>query len=318
MSHASEDKARFVVPFATALRARGLDVWLDEWEMLPGDSLVTKIFTEGIDQAAAVVVILSATSVTKRWVVEELDAAVVKRIQEETLLVPVVLDDLAPNDVPSAIRHLIFEPVPDVTDFGAAVDRVVRSVLNERQKPALGTLPAFATSDSDRERVIDGLDTVDSSLLRLAGEEAVRDFGRLFRTHEFLESTTSELQISEAQFVESLEVLDADGYITIHRTLGSGIQSMSSFELTMAGLDMYASTFVPDYGEIQQRVISQLVSGPEQGTEEDIADRVQAPRLLVLHIMELLQMRRLVALSDSLGPTTHYFNVSPKLRRLLS
>lgn len=96
MSHATEDKVRFVVPFAIALRERGLDVWLDQWEMLPGDSLVKKIFT-AIDKAAAIVVVVSATSVDKRWVAEELDAAVVKRIQEDTLLIPVVLDGLGPE-----------------------------------------------------------------------------------------------------------------------------------------------------------------------------------------------------------------------------
>ena len=33
LSHASEDKDRFVLQFATQLRARGIDVWLDRWEM---------------------------------------------------------------------------------------------------------------------------------------------------------------------------------------------------------------------------------------------------------------------------------------------
>jgi hypothetical protein len=63
MSHASEDKERFVLPFARRLRARGLDVWVDRWEMLPGDSLVKKIFTEGIGEAEAVIVVLSKHSV---------------------------------------------------------------------------------------------------------------------------------------------------------------------------------------------------------------------------------------------------------------
>ncbi|MCQ9427586.1 toll/interleukin-1 receptor domain-containing protein, partial [Pseudomonas sp. LJDD11] len=48
VSHASEDKDRFVLDFAKQLRANGIDAWLDKWEMLPGDSLVTKIFDEGI------------------------------------------------------------------------------------------------------------------------------------------------------------------------------------------------------------------------------------------------------------------------------
>jgi len=37
MSHASEDRERFVLPFATRLRARGLGIWVDRWEMLPGE-----------------------------------------------------------------------------------------------------------------------------------------------------------------------------------------------------------------------------------------------------------------------------------------
>ena len=212
MSHASEDKDRFVVPFATRLRARGLDVWLDKWEMLPGDSLVKKIFTEGIDQAAAIIVVVSATSVTKRWVSEELDAAVVKRIQENALLIPVVLDGLEADRVPPPIRHLLFEAVPDVTDFESAADRVVRSVLNERFKPTLGVLPSYATPVHSTV-LVEGLDGIDALVLKLVGEEAVRDAGEHFRTREFLNSTMSELEITEDQCIESIEVLDADGYI---------------------------------------------------------------------------------------------------------
>ena len=52
ISHASEDKERFVMNFASKLRANGVDAWLDKWEMLPGDSLVDKIFEEGIKEAA--------------------------------------------------------------------------------------------------------------------------------------------------------------------------------------------------------------------------------------------------------------------------
>ena len=43
LSHASEDKA-FVLDFAARLRKRGIDLWLDRWEILPGDSFVDKIF----------------------------------------------------------------------------------------------------------------------------------------------------------------------------------------------------------------------------------------------------------------------------------
>lgn len=48
ISHASEDKERFVIDFTQKLFESGIDAWLDIWEMLPGDSLVGKIFDEGI------------------------------------------------------------------------------------------------------------------------------------------------------------------------------------------------------------------------------------------------------------------------------
>jgi hypothetical protein len=59
LSHASEDKGRFVLDFARQLRENGVDVWLDQWEMKPGDSLVDKIFDEGLKDASAVIIVLS-------------------------------------------------------------------------------------------------------------------------------------------------------------------------------------------------------------------------------------------------------------------
>ena len=40
ISHASRDDAQ-VTALATFLRGRGIDVWLDHWEMVAGDDLTT-------------------------------------------------------------------------------------------------------------------------------------------------------------------------------------------------------------------------------------------------------------------------------------
>jgi hypothetical protein len=91
ISHASEDKGRFVMKFAAKLRANGVDAWVDEWEMLPGDSLVERIFSEGLKQATAVIVVLSKNSVHKPWVREEINAAFVKRVRGACKLIPATL-----------------------------------------------------------------------------------------------------------------------------------------------------------------------------------------------------------------------------------
>ncbi len=92
VSHASEDKARFVARFAARLRENGVDAWLDQWEMKPGDSLVDRIFEQGLKSAQAVIIVLSAVSVTKPWVREELNNSVVSRINRGLKIIPVVID----------------------------------------------------------------------------------------------------------------------------------------------------------------------------------------------------------------------------------
>jgi hypothetical protein len=60
LSHSSLDNARFASQFATDLRERGIDVWYDEWELNPGDSIVDKIFEEGLSQAEVFIVFPSS------------------------------------------------------------------------------------------------------------------------------------------------------------------------------------------------------------------------------------------------------------------
>src|SRR5688500_2817852 len=104
ISHASEDKDRFVLQFAQRLRQNGIDAWLDKWEMLPGDSLVNKIFDEGIKDASAVIVVLSQFSVEKPWIREELNAAFIKRIDYGIKLIPVVIDNC---EIPEVLKSTL-------------------------------------------------------------------------------------------------------------------------------------------------------------------------------------------------------------------
>lgn len=62
ISHASEDKSGFVIEFATKLRAAGVDAWVDFWAIRAGDSLVGKIFSQGIDEADVFIVASSTVA----------------------------------------------------------------------------------------------------------------------------------------------------------------------------------------------------------------------------------------------------------------
>jgi hypothetical protein len=158
ISHASEDKDRFVLRFAERLRELGIDAWLDKWEMKPGDSLVQKI-EEGIEGATAFLIVLSERSVTKPWVRHELDIGVVKMIEDKTRLIPVVIDGCR---IPASLQPLLQIRVKGLADLDAAVDDVVTTLTGGREKPDLGAMPRN-TSLSDF--VLPGLTHIDNLVL---------------------------------------------------------------------------------------------------------------------------------------------------------
>lgn len=164
ISHAGEDKKRFVLEFATRLRAKGIDAWIDKWEILLGDSLIDKIFEEGIKSASAIIVVLSRYSVDKPWVKEELNAAMVRKINGLSKLIPVVLDDCR---VPEALQSTAWVRIKNPNNYDAEFDSIVRAIYDHREKPKLGSAPTYTTTAVD---LIPNLTRVDTLVFKLSCE----------------------------------------------------------------------------------------------------------------------------------------------------
>ena len=159
--HSSADKDRFVRPLATTLLGLGIDAWVDEWEINPGDKFAEKIHN-AIAQADAMVVILSENSIESRWVKKEMDTGLVREVTENMRLIPVVLDGLSGERIPPALRSIQQVRVSDCDHAFAAeeINRAIRGLSNPR-KPLLGSsaepmsaseipgkpLPSFSLAD---------------------------------------------------------------------------------------------------------------------------------------------------------------------------
>ena len=97
-----------------------MDAWVDEWEIYPGDSLVQKIFEEGLKDAEAVIIVLSEHSVDKPWVREELDASIMKKVEDLITLIPVGIDDC---EVPESLRSIVWQKIENLEEYGTEFDR---------------------------------------------------------------------------------------------------------------------------------------------------------------------------------------------------
>src|SRR5712692_2763799 len=92
LSHSSKDKA-VVRAVAERLRADGLRVWLDDWELRPGDSIPAKI-EEGLEHSRVLVLCMSAQAFGSEWA--QLEAGTFRfrdPLNKERRFIPLRLDE---------------------------------------------------------------------------------------------------------------------------------------------------------------------------------------------------------------------------------
>ncbi|MEW6144155.1 MAG: toll/interleukin-1 receptor domain-containing protein [Thermodesulfobacteriota bacterium] len=138
LCHSSDDH-ELVLRLGKDLRFNGIDTWVDEWEIKPGDSLRRKI-DEGIGNADYFLAILTKSSLGSEWVATELDAALVMKISGECTLVPIPIG-IPDNEVPTTLRGLLYVRLDD---YEEGVRKLVGLCHGVSEKPPLGEIPSWA------------------------------------------------------------------------------------------------------------------------------------------------------------------------------
>lgn len=138
LAHASEDKA-LVRPIAEYLMANGIDVWFDEWEIEPGESLRQKM-EEGLGAMTHFVVVLTPISITKPWVAKEIDVGMVRQVGGDSRLVPLVVG-LDPKELSPFFKAMLFLKIDPTND--ADLKGLADRLHGVSRKPALGTAPKY-------------------------------------------------------------------------------------------------------------------------------------------------------------------------------
>jgi hypothetical protein len=88
ISHATEDKEKFVKPLATALTRMGYTVWYDEFELRVGDSLRQSI-DKGLATSRFGIVVLSPAFFAKNWPQYELNGLTAREMDGHKVILPI-------------------------------------------------------------------------------------------------------------------------------------------------------------------------------------------------------------------------------------
>ena len=139
-AHASEDKP-VARPIVEILMRSGIEVWFDEWEIRAGDSLRRKM-EEGLGRCTHFVVLLTHMSIGKRWVQEEIDVGIIKKVEKKGRFIG-ILYDLEIDDLSPFLKTSLVLPIDP--DRPETIKRLIDDILEVSLKPDVGRHPQYVT-----------------------------------------------------------------------------------------------------------------------------------------------------------------------------
>lgn len=210
ISHSHKDRD-FAERLARDLVDQGQDVWFDKWEVRPGDSIVSKIFEEGLSNASAFTIVLSKESVRSKWVREELNIATIRRIEDLTRVIPLLKEDV---EIPTALRTLHW--VDMRSDFSGGVRAILNVLAGASDKPTLGETPAHLQTITEP---VAGLSRIASTvgLYLLRATDVDEPFLRGVLNKELAES----LSFTPTEVNDAVDELESQGLAETNNELGT-------------------------------------------------------------------------------------------------
>lgn len=128
ISHSSRDKA-FSQILSNRLTIDGIQTWLDEKEIAPGDNIAEKI-TAGIKNTDYFIVILSKNSVNSKWVSFELSATRLNEISKhENIIIPILIEDC---EIPYSLVDRLF--LDFRLTFEEPYEKLLRALYTKKTK----------------------------------------------------------------------------------------------------------------------------------------------------------------------------------------
>jgi WD40 repeat protein len=130
LSHSSKDKA-VVRPIAERLRADGLKVWFDEWELKPSDSIPSKI-EEGLEHSRVLVLCMSANAFGSDWA--QLESGTFRfrdPLNKDRRFIPLRLDDAPIKGSLAQFLYINWCPTDDEQEYAKLLEACLPLVVEE-------------------------------------------------------------------------------------------------------------------------------------------------------------------------------------------
>ena len=285
ISHASEDKNRFVMEFATRLRDYGLDAWVDTWELKLGDSLAD-IF-DAIHGSDVFISVISEYSIESRWVKEECDSALIRKIEGNIKFIPVILP--GNFDIPNSMKHLLYQRINDLNDYDDDFDRIVSDIYGISNKHKIGNPPKY-TSVS----LIDNLEVSDTIVIKSIGDFNLEN-GDCSLDFDEIVDLTKDFELSNEKILDSLNILDEMDYVEYLDTFDL---EPIDIKLTYKGCILYCKYYVDDFKGLINKIFLAILNENLDETNK-IVQETEIKEFIVDAVLKCLESKKCIEIIET-------------------
>ena len=286
---------------ADKLNSRGLDVWLDTLQILPGDSLVQKIFEEGLKDCQLFIVLLSPNSIKSEWVKQELDVALINKLKRITRVIPVIVDDC---EIPVALRSIVWIDLKDGID--RAADLIANAAFRKEPLKENAEPPNFIQrAVSPRAGLSQEAATVGAFI---ASKVSTSRYPNPFIEGPQIQEGTKLL----AELInDAVDELAANGLVKVHKFLGTAPFDFGMVEPTYTLVYTFA-----DYieGEIKPqsdvRQVAAVIASLKETNGNGIAERLHFEPNRINFAISYLRDYGIIETLDELGTAPFNFGTA--------
>ncbi len=128
LSHSSKDKD-LVISVALDLNERGITTWLDAFDILPGESIISKI-NQGLENCEFILLFLSKNSIKSSWVMKEWETLLWDEINSNKIrIIPIKLEDCEIPKILQTKKYIDFS-----IDYNNGITQLVNAIIEYEQK----------------------------------------------------------------------------------------------------------------------------------------------------------------------------------------
>lgn len=226
LSHSSVDKS-FARRLSNDLKANDINVWLDEEQIRPGQSIVGRI-NDGLAKNDFVLLVVSGSFLASEWATWETNTSIKKAVDSKAdTVIPLLIDDVWASAPPLLADKLFvdFRKHGNVAEYRHSLGRLTASLTGKMAPPKL----------KNRRPVVMVTGGRDSGRNAKAFSAAF-EFGRLVGQHQYQALCGTALGVDESfarGVTESLTTLSKDPHDFLRCYFGRGRNSYHAFGMQL-------------------------------------------------------------------------------------